>query len=907
MTRRPLLHSLTLLLVVAFAGCGEQDLTAPAEPEADRIHGLIGSAPQPAVVGRPVSNVPAVVARGSDGRPVPGILVRFEVTAGGGSAWPAEPIETDAYGVARLDGWSMGSETGENELVATLVEGSGATAVFRAIAVAGEASPEHTTLGADPRLNLPADGEGEAVLTLRMQDAFGNPVQGRSMYLWVLEGPEDAVILGERKLVTGADGAATTTLRSLEPGLVRLGVFGEDHPDGPEFGGATAIFVPGVADGSRSVITASPVRGIVADGESATRVRVLVRDAAGNPRDDVQDLVLTTERGELTAPEPTDEPGVYVAELRSRTAGWTRVAAHLDSGGLNGTARVEIGGTQVEFVAGPTDPGESSVEPAGDGPAVVGAPSDVDGALVVVTLRDAFGNLRLDGEDRVEFEAESGELGEVVWLGDGRYGVRVYSTTSGPVRVTAFAEADGRRTQIGQATARFGAAAPDPVQSTIEVDDSAGPVANGQDAAPVTVVLRDAHGNALGHSPHRVVLSSGSGAASSPDQSLSGRFRGELTSTVAGSVEVTAHLQTDAGGVEIGSGTATFLPGPPAALEIDQPEVFDGQTGTVAEPLPLAARVRVIDAFANPVSGAKVHFTAGAGSLDAPAPVVTGADGIAEAPVWTLGTTAGVQTLAAHLGGPTGPSVTIEANALAGPPHELLMHEPAETDQQEGTIGYPVPVAPRVLVRDEYGNPVPDASVSFAVASGDGTGSGSTTTAPSGVATIETWYLGSTEGANSLLVESPTLPGEQVTFEATASIPAFLDWQNWSASGSTAGVSEPAVNAVRLEYAQMSGYSGSWTYTATSDRTETLRLDWDLRYCHSFFQAAGTFRIEADGPDGTQSIVIRNGGGCYFSGGGAVELDLHEGYAVRFRATGSHFDAREELSGRLDLSLAPPS
>jgi len=83
-------------------------------------------------------------------------------------------------------------------------------------------------------------------------------------------------------------------------------------------------------------------------------------------------------------------------------------------------------------------------------------------------------------------------------------------------------------------------------------------------------------------------------------------------------------------------------------------------------------------------------------------------------------------------------------------------------------VGTAVATAPSVIVRDANGNPVEGVGVSFAVASGGGsiTGANATTNA-SGIATVGSWTLGATAGANSLTATVGGLTGSPVTFTAT--------------------------------------------------------------------------------------------------------------------------------------------
>ena len=86
---------------------------------------------------------------------------------------------------------------------------------------------------------------------------------------------------------------------------------------------------------------------------------------------------------------------------------------------------------------------------------------------------------------------------------------------------------------------------------------------------------------------------------------------------------------------------------------------------------------------------------------------------------------------------------------------------------QNAPVGTAVPVAPSVLVTDEGGNPVSGARVVFTPASGGGSVVGGTViTGADGIATVGSWVLGTTSGANTLNAAVSGVPS--VTFTATA-------------------------------------------------------------------------------------------------------------------------------------------
>src|ERR1019366_8624133 len=181
--------------------------------------------------------------------------------------------------------------------------------------------------------------------------------------------------------------------------------------------------------------------------------------------------------------------------------------------------------------------------------------------------------------------------------------------------------------------------------------------------------------------------------------------------------------------------------------------------------------VSVKDANGNPVSGVRVAFAiaTGGGSITGATPT-TNASGIATVGSWTLGTTAGANTMTATsgtIGGQlTGSPVTFTATGTAGTATQMFR---SSGSLNVATVGTPVTYLPSASVLDVNGNPVSGVTVTFAVATGGGSITGATqTTNASGIATVGSWTVGTTAGNNNTLTAtSGTLTGSPATFYAT--------------------------------------------------------------------------------------------------------------------------------------------
>jgi adhesin/invasin len=209
--------------------------------------------------------------------------------------------------------------------------------------------------------------------------------------------------------------------------------------------------------------------------------------------------------------------------------------------------------------------------------------------------------------------------------------------------------------------------------------------------------------------------------------------------------------------------TATGIPGAPNRMLMN---AGNGQTVHVGTLVTIPPSVLVVDANDNPVAGVPVTFAVqlGGGSVTG-ANATSDASGIATVGSWTLGTAAGTNTLRATSSSFGGPPVTFTATGLTGSPTTITLYA---GNNQTAAVNATVATAPSVRVSDMYNNPVAGVAVTFAVASGGGSITGPTTTTnTSGVATVGSWRLGTTAGANTLTATSPGLTGSPIIFAAT--------------------------------------------------------------------------------------------------------------------------------------------
>lgn len=196
----------------------------------------------------------------------------------------------------------------------------------------------------------------------------------------------------------------------------------------------------------------------------------------------------------------------------------------------------------------------------------------------------------------------------------------------------------------------------------------------------------------------------------------------------------------------------------------------DGQTAIVGTQVaPLIVRVT---SGGNPVVQQVLNFrvVSGGGSVYG-GTELTDNDGIAQE-LWTLGTRASelqkVEVRAVE--STTGAAkvfATFNATALPDPAAQIAI---GAGNQQTAHPLSSVPIAPAVQVTDQYGNPVPNVTVSFTPAGGSGSvTSGTPTTLANGTATVGSWTLGATCGSTNSLTATATgngIAGNPATFTA---------------------------------------------------------------------------------------------------------------------------------------------
>ena len=284
-------------------------------------------------------------------------------------------------------------------------------------------------------------------------------------------------------------------------------------------------------------------------------------------------------------------------------------------------------------------------------------------------------------------------------------------------------------------------------------------------ATAPSVLVTDANDNRVGGVAVTFAVASGGGSITGASTTTNPSGIAQVGSWKLGSTAGANTLTVTSAGLT-GSPvifTATGVAGAASRIVMN---AGNGQTVHVGTSVTIPPSVLVTDLNNNAVSGVAVTFamTSGGGSITG-ASTTTNSSGIATVGSWTLGTTAGANTLTATSTGLTGSPVTFTATGLVGSPTTIVL---SAGNGQSATAGTAVATAPSARVTDAFNNPVAGVAVTFAVASGGGSvTTPSALTSASGIATAGSWTLGTAAGTNTLTATSPGLTGSPLTYTAT--------------------------------------------------------------------------------------------------------------------------------------------
>lgn len=368
---------------------------------------LVAGDDQAAGVGEPVPVPPSVRVRDADGNPLAGIPVTFTPTEGEGTVVGGTPV-TDDDGVAAVGEWRLGTEAGANELSAEVAgqDLEGSPVVFSATATAGGVSATETSVEASPATITASAGSSAATITVRVRDAFGNPIAGVAVALSVSGSGNTLTQPGDP---TDANGVATGRLSSTAAGTrvvsaVAGGVEIEQTATvtvqaGPPAATTTTATVPNGRAGQR------------------TTIEIQLRDALGNPAPGRASAIAVAIGGanNVGGVGASDEGGGrYTASYTPQVAGTDLVSVRVSGDAVAGSPF----SSQVQ--AGTTSAAHSSAD-------VPSSVSIFTSFRITITARDQFGNVVGRGGEPFALRIDGGDPRQLTDNGNGTYTVDISS------------------------------------------------------------------------------------------------------------------------------------------------------------------------------------------------------------------------------------------------------------------------------------------------------------------------------------------------------------------------------------------------------------------------------------------------------------------------------------------------
>jgi hypothetical protein len=568
-----------------------------------------GGSGQSATINTEFAERLVATVRDASGNPIANAVVTFTApptTGPSGTFNGANTATTNASGVATSNVFRANERAGSYNVTASVGEVS-TPATFALTNTAGSASAVVATSGGGQRAVVEAAFAARLVATVR--DGGANPIQGVTVtFAAPSSGASGTFAGGLNTATTNSSGVATSA------------IFTANRVAGSYEVLAT---IPGGTGPARFQLTNDPgeaasIEVTSGSGQStaiqtafAAPLRATVKDAFGNLKNNV---VVT-----FTAPAATGASGTFAGGVNTATTNNDGVATSAVF-----TANEKAGSyTVVARVAGVSAPANFALTNTAGAAASIGATSGggqtantntAFAARLVATVRDAGGNPvsnvlvtftppssgasgTFAGGVNTATTNSSGVATSAIFTANGTAGT--YKVLAGAAGVSVAAEFELTNVSITPASIAVVSGTPQSV------------VVNGQYAAPLVVVVRDAASNPL--SGITVTFQA-------PASGASVAFVGGSATAVtnaSGQASVTVRANTVAGGFAVNArvtgvtNPATFQltnnAGPAASIT---PKAGTPQTGTVNLPYQTALAAEVKDSFGNLKSGAIVNFIA---------------------------------------------------------------------------------------------------------------------------------------------------------------------------------------------------------------------------------------------------------------------------------------------------------
>jgi hypothetical protein len=667
------------------------------------ITAAAGSTPQSAVVGgNAFANPLAVTVRDSFSNPVPSVTVNFAAPATGARAALSAPS-------------AVTGPTGDAQVTASTGNVAGSYSVTASIAGGPSTGFALTNTAGDAAALVRVSGNGQSAtvatsfataLSARVEDAFGNPVQG-VLVSFAVPGSGATAVLSSTSANTGASGIASVTATAgTVAGAYQVTATAATVGTPVTFGLTNTAGAPAsIAAAAGSTPQSAEAGGF----PFANPLAVTVRDTHGNGVPGVTVNFATPATGAravLSAPSAVTGPtgGAQITATTGNVAGSYTVTATIAGGLSTGFALTNAIGAPAVLALVSGDAQSTPVTSA-FATALVARVEDVHGNPVAGVLvgfaAPATGaravlsstGLATDASGLASVTATAGTVAGAYQVTATATGVAIplafhlENLPGAPASVTAAAGAATQSASVGTA---FGQA--------------------------LSVTVRDTHGNAVpGVTVSWTPPASGPTAALSATTAVTGPTGAASVDATAGVVTGAYTVQASVAGVATPASFAlTNTAGPPGTVA----QVSGSpQQAVVDAPYAAPLVVEVRDVQLNPVPGAMVVFSApltGASAVLSAASAVTGTDGRASVTA-TAGTVAGAFQVTATVTGAAAPASFALTN-LPGPAASVVAA--SSSSGQSSQVGQPFASALAVTVTDQHGNAVAGVTVDFACPAG---------------------------------------------------------------------------------------------------------------------------------------------------------------------------------------------
>ena len=656
---------------------------------------------QSATVATAVLTPPSVIVRDANNNPVAGVNVTFARGANVGAVTDTVAT-TNASGIATVGSWTLGTTAGSNTLTATSGSLSGSPVTFTATGTADAAAKLAFTT--QPSASTVAGVAFAQQPVVTIQDANNNTVNSNASIALTLTTGSGALngvatlsatngvanfsglsinLIGSDKVLT----AASTGLTSATTNAFAI-------PPAPSSAANTTI---SVANSSRTA-------------DQSTTVTVQLIDQFGNARTTSNGtVVLSSDFGTITGLSDVGD-GTWTATFNAGAAGTSTI-----TGTLNATAITDD--AVVTVTAGAVSVATSTVSAS---PTPIAASSGATTSTITVTARDSDNN-PVPGVTVVLSSTGTGNTVNQpvsVTIASGQTTGSISSTLAASKTVTATVNA---ASVTDDATVVVEATTPSPANIQITVNDNA---ITADETATITVQLIDQFGNLRTTNDGAIVLSADIGSISGLTDNADGTWTATFDGGAAGLSTITGFWS---GNPITDNATVTVTAGAASQMSIN---AGNAQSAIAGDAVAIAPSVLIRDAANNPVAGVSVTFAivSGAGTL-VDSVATSDVNGVATLGSWTLGTTAGANSISATSTGLTNSPLTFAATGTAGNATQMVFVTQPTTTQVNTTISTFV-----VEARDANGNLDTGfgGDVTVSVQSGSGALTGTVTVTASG-------------------------------------------------------------------------------------------------------------------------------------------------------------------------------